>query len=623
MKENKSLKDMPSFFCSLDALQSLLSLEYDEGCYENEFALDIIELPYTLLYTSDEENWSLSAFERMEMGFHDESSYDEKASLSVNKSDGNGTGSAQNKILSENMAAFFQACKNLSAFIEQNNIKEIIQNLNPDDSGIFLESENGELTYNYVSGKKRPNLMCSSLFGAPRMMRPYDEDFSKGLMMEFMSLEDKIEAAEAGDLDFMRQLADIYLNGSDEVEPDPEKTVYWYKKLADEGESIAMFNLGLHSAKGFGLERDYNQAAYWMDRAAEAGDEDAPQLAKMYRAAEMNRVKAEEGDAQAQADFAKFLMGLGRSLDQAGPGKDYSESVKWAKAAVAQGNLDGMYTLALAFGHGRGVEEDLLKAFRLYEKAANQGHAPSMTNLGCMYGRGEGVEQDESVAMEWIKKAATLNDPDAKRILGIKDDDDNDVLDNIDINELVQSVENGDKDAIMSYAMACLIGSKHLDKNVEKGIELLTKLGEDGKPEAYTILGTYLHNNSETEEDAVKAVYCFEKINSFVKADAELALELAYCYTWGTENFLDIDLAIYWMAVSASLGNPKSRNMYRNMLYFKENYEAMGYDSPFAMFLSTMENAGYLSEALSDTNYEPTDMIHDELFDRFCKLHPQ
>lgn len=53
------------------------------------------------------------------------------------------------------------------------------------------------------------------------------------------------------------------------------------------------------------------------------------------------------GDAQAQADLAGGLVKLGGSLDQAGDGDDYTESVKWAKKAADQGNADAMWVLLL------------------------------------------------------------------------------------------------------------------------------------------------------------------------------------------------------------------------------------------------------------------------------------
>lgn len=104
-----------------------------------------------------------------------------------------------------------------------------------------------------------------------------------------------------------------------------------------------MFNLGLHYAKGHGVERDFDQAAYWMEQAAENGDEDAPPLIEKYRRASAALAKLPTGDAQAQADLAGILMSLAGSLEQAGIGRDYEEAFELAQKSAAQGNGDGLF----------------------------------------------------------------------------------------------------------------------------------------------------------------------------------------------------------------------------------------------------------------------------------------
>ena len=133
-------------------------------------------------------------------------------------------------------------------------------------------------------------------------MRPYMDDFWDRSETEMMPLEDRIQKAEGGDKFAIAKLATAYLNGDDEVEQNPEKAAYWYRKEAELGESEGAFNLGLLYAKGFGVKRDFAQAAEWMEKAVAWGDEDGKAPAAQYRAMAESLKRAEAGDAAVDED---------------------------------------------------------------------------------------------------------------------------------------------------------------------------------------------------------------------------------------------------------------------------------------------------------------------------------
>lgn len=62
----------------------------------------------------------------------------------------------------------------------------------------------------------------------------------------------------------------------------------------------------------------------------------------MYASMKEAEDNAKKGDAAAQAKLANALMKLGGSLEQAGSGNDFKESVAWAQKSAAQGNADAM-----------------------------------------------------------------------------------------------------------------------------------------------------------------------------------------------------------------------------------------------------------------------------------------
>lgn len=68
--------------------------------------------------------------------------------------------------------------------------------------------------------------------------------------------------------------------------------------------------------------------------------------------------------------------------------------------AYDQNNLGWMYA------GGRGVEQNLAEALRLFQESADQGNPYGQMNLGLMYEHGAGVKQDTAEALNWYRKAA-------------------------------------------------------------------------------------------------------------------------------------------------------------------------------------------------------------------------
>ncbi len=408
----------PNFFCDIDSLNCILGMEFGNDYKDIDLTMDLIELPYFFIFTADSENWTVKAMKRGEIYSHDDSGI-EQGSVVVNRESGEGQVRATQE-LGENMGAFFAACRNLSYYIQDNNLEELYADFDPENEGIMLYVEGDELKYKVVSGKARPDMMVSTLFGGTTMGRPYMDDFMANSALEMMSFEEKLEAAEDGDEDAMQAVAMAYLNGDEDedVEQDPVKALYWLEKSAEEGNSSSAFNAGLFYAKGYGTERNLEKAAEWMERAAEDGDEDAEALAPKYRQAIADTTAAENGDAAAQSRLAGFYMSMAGSLEQAGTGDFYEESLKWAKKAAEQEDGDGLWTLALAYEHGRGVAKNVEVAIEYYERGAEVGHARSLNSLGCYYIRGDVVEQNMKYGVEMVLRASLLGDGEAMANLG-------------------------------------------------------------------------------------------------------------------------------------------------------------------------------------------------------------
>ena len=408
----------PNFFVDLDVLNCLLGMQYEPKANPvMDLTVDVLELPFWFSLKNGEKTRTLTLYTQMELYTKNEASSVEKGSVTLDDESGNAQVRAPQG-LGNNMAAFYIACRNLSLFARENGLDRLWGDSDPEQSGILLTEENGKLHWKLVSGMERPELTVEKMLGGMIKMRPYMDDFWDRSVTEMMPLEDKIAKAEGGDRFAIAKLATAYLNGDDEVEQDPEKAAYWYRKEAELEESEGAFNLGLLYAKGFGVERDFTRAAEWMEKAVAWGDEDGRAPAALYRSMEANLQKALSGDSAAMAELAEGYMNLGRSLDQAGSGEDYQECLRWAQKSVDAGCAAGYWPLALAYEHGRGVKRSKEKAVELYRKGAEAGNAPCQHSYGCFLMRGELVERDEEQAFRLFEKSAEQGYGLAYRALG-------------------------------------------------------------------------------------------------------------------------------------------------------------------------------------------------------------
>lgn len=90
-----------------------------------------------------------------------------------------------------------------------------------------------------------------------------------------MTLQEKIQAAEAGDVNAMLAMGEHYLN--DEREKDPDKAAVWYEKAAEHGHLTGMINaanLAVKDAMINEMMKDFTEAyqswvkaAYWAGKA--------------------------------------------------------------------------------------------------------------------------------------------------------------------------------------------------------------------------------------------------------------------------------------------------------------------------------------------------------------------
>jgi len=136
-------------------------------------------------------------------------------------------------------------------------------------------------------------------------------------------------------------------------------------------------------ADGHGVPQSNEQAAPWLERAANQG------LAP-----------------------AQFRLG---GLYEKGVGvkKDLAQARDLYLAAANKGNGKAMHNLAVLYAEGINGPADYRTAAHWFRKAADRGITDSQYNLAILYARGVGVEQNYAESYKWFQLAADAGDNDA------------------------------------------------------------------------------------------------------------------------------------------------------------------------------------------------------------------
>lgn len=84
--------------------------------------------------------------------------------------------------------------------------------------------------------------------------------------------------SDRGDADAQYQLARLYCNGADGVEPDSHKALFYCRLAAESGHPDAQYGLGMFYHEGDMVHKDEKLALKWLLRAAIQGNARASSL---------------------------------------------------------------------------------------------------------------------------------------------------------------------------------------------------------------------------------------------------------------------------------------------------------------------------------------------------------
>ena len=159
-----------------------------------------------------------------------------------------------------------------------------------------------------------------------------------------------------------------------------------YRSLAAKGDVAAINRLGFFYTFGWGVKRDWLEAAKWYNNAAERGDESAVAslcaIGREWRSIthtdidptlyQLVKKAATKGNATAQFSLGAMnypLIGWGAPGFDGGKG-NLPEALIWFRRAADQGDVDAQVALGIAYEGGIGVPQDYVEAHKWYNLAA-------------------------------------------------------------------------------------------------------------------------------------------------------------------------------------------------------------------------------------------------------------
>lgn len=459
----------------------------------------------------------------------------------------------------------------------------------------------------------------------------HDETVTDNSFAEPIDTEEKFEVDESTSpyvkwTEEYKQ-ARVFLFGDEAHEPDFVQALELLRAESQNGNMLAVFDLGRMYADGLGMEMDTDKAQEYYAQALDGFlflENKKPWKYLEYRIGKMYAqglgtdqdyelaAKWFDKSATEKYKFAEYSLGglyyRGQGVDQS-----YEKAFELYLRSAKQGFPYADFEVAKLFRDGVGTEKDEEQSNHHFEKAyvgfaslEKQSHDDKIQyRLGWMLQNGIGTEKDLPKAKEYFEKSAKLGNPFAcyslaKLILA----EDNPTTQELQtaLKFLQTASDSGNEFAQYSLAKLYYKG-EHLEQNFAKAVELFSLSAEQSNEWAAYSLGK-LYLTEESCRDIQKAVKWLtqsaekqnqfaqyqlgklyltgeqipkdvQKAVSYLTASAEQSNQFAQyvlgkLYLMGKEIPKDKEIAIKWFTLSAQQGNEYAQFFLDNMDKWKE-----------------------------------------------------
>lgn len=183
------------------------------------------------------------------------------------------------------------------------------------------------------------------------------------------ALELLTKSANAGYSVAQQKLGEIYSR-----QKKYEKSIYWYKRAASNGNVTSQYSLGVFYLKGLGTQKNIYKSTEFFIKAAKSGNVDA-----------------------------QYSLAI-RYLNGDGIEKNYVEAAKWLERAAKKGHSGAAYSLSLRYKLGQGVSKDKSQRIFWLEQASKGNNETATYELSALSLLGEKTNVSKKQAIQNLEE---------------------------------------------------------------------------------------------------------------------------------------------------------------------------------------------------------------------------